>query len=56
MTGNIWCRHGIMSESVLGPLLRDNFKLNSPILEDHVIEFIVIEMTIISVANERPGN
>ena len=45
-----------MSESVLGPLLRDNFKLNSPILEDHVIEFIVIEMTIISVANERPGN
>ena len=36
-------RHGIMSESVFGPLLRDNFKLNSPILEYQFIEFIVIK-------------
>lgn len=34
-----------MSESMFGPLLRDNFKLNTPILEYQFTEFIVIKIS-----------
>lgn len=39
------CRQGIMSESMFGPLLRDNFKLNTPMVEYQFTEFIVIKIS-----------
>lgn len=42
---------------VTGPLLRDNFKLNSPILDTMSLNSLLLKWRwLISVANERPDN